>query len=172
MRSSRWSRKVSPSVDPIDRARELFWMYDGSSFYMSRDGVDAEYWSYSVPKRLEKQWFEELTTSKLEKLESPDNWRVVFFLIRRSDTRHLPRLLQAKPVGAFPQRCVYLEELLRYVKMCARDHAVDQIEMRQAAEYVLDQARILDTEAGGEDSRYRVHRILKSAAELRASTQA
>jgi hypothetical protein len=158
-------------VDPIDRARELFWMYDGSGFYMSRDSTDVEYRRYSVPKQLEKQWLEELTTTRLDMLEKPGNWDVVHFLWHHSDTRYLPRLIQTKPLGAVRQRCSYLENLLGYVTMCARAHAVSQTQIREAAEYVLDQAKILDTDTGEEGSRCRVQLILERAAELHSSTR-
>lgn len=36
------------------KAREIFFNYDGSRFYMSRDGVEAEYESFSVPKEVER----------------------------------------------------------------------------------------------------------------------
>jgi hypothetical protein len=104
-------------------------------------------------------------------LEQPGNWAVVHFLQSHFDTRHLPRLIEAKPPGAFRQRCIYLEELLGYVKMCAQAHAINEIQMREAAEYVLDQAKIIDTDAGQEESRYRVRRIIESATELHSSTR-
>ncbi|WP_460010528.1 hypothetical protein, partial [Mycobacterium avium] len=50
------------------KAREIFFNYDGSRFYMSRDGVEAEYERFSVPKEVENKWLEELTTHKLSML--------------------------------------------------------------------------------------------------------
>lgn len=90
--------------------------------------------------------------------------------MHHNETRHLARLMEAKPRGAFWQRCAYFEDVLRYVKMCANAHAIDKIQMRVAAECVLDQARIIDKDAGQEDSRYRIRRIIEAATELHSST--
>jgi hypothetical protein len=158
-------------LDPMEGARELFFKYDGSRFYMSRDGVEDDYLRYSVPKHLETQWLEELTAAKLNMLETSGNWLVVHFLSSHSDTRHLARLTRATPRGEFWQRCAYLEELLRYVKMCAHAGAINEIQMREAAEYVLEQARIIDADAGHEDCRYRVRPIIEAATELHSSTR-
>jgi len=157
-------------LDPMDRARELYFKYDGSGLYMSRDGVEDEYRRYSVPKDLEKQWLEELTTTKLDMLESTDYWHVVNFLLNHRDTRHLPRLLHVKPHGKFGHRCAYLENLLLYIEMCAQARAIDDIQMREAAEYVFEQAEIIDADAGQEDPRSRVSRIVEAATELHSST--
>jgi hypothetical protein len=50
----------------------LFSDYDGSRFYTSRDGVDAEYERYGVQADVERAWLEELTAKKLELLASPE----------------------------------------------------------------------------------------------------
>lgn len=84
-------------MDPMARARELFFKYDGSRFYMSRDDVEWEFRSYEIPEQLRKQWLEELTATKLDKLEAGDNWSVVYFLLHHRDTRHLERILRATP---------------------------------------------------------------------------
>ena len=64
---------------PLEHARDLFIRYDGSSFYMSRDGADIQYQRYAVPNELEQKWLEEITTNKLDMLGTPGNWRVVHF---------------------------------------------------------------------------------------------
>jgi hypothetical protein len=46
---------------------------------MSRDGADNQYQRYAVPNELEQKWLEEITTSKLDMLGTPGNWRVVHF---------------------------------------------------------------------------------------------
>ena len=158
-------------MEPLNRAREIFFKYDGSSFHMSRDGADYdEYRRYSVPEQLEKQWLEEVIAKRLDMLDEPGNWAVVYVLMHHGDTRHLTRLTQAKPRGAFWQRCAYLEDVLRYVKMCTHAGAIDESQIRDAADYVLGQAKIIDRDAGQEDSRYRVQRIIEFAAALRSST--
>lgn len=156
-------------MHPMDRARELFFKYEGSRFYMSRDDVEHEYRSYAVPKQLEKQWLEELTATKLNMLEEGNNWSVVYFLLHHRDTRHLPRIMQATPRGSYGQRCAYLQDVLNYVKMCARAQDIGKTQMRQAAQYVLEQARVIEIDARQGDSRDRVGGIIKSATELHAS---
>jgi hypothetical protein len=154
-------------VHSIDRARELFFKYDGSRFYMSRDDVEEEYRSYDVPEQLRKQWLEELTATKLDKLEE-GNWSVVYFLLHHRDTRHLPRILQATPRGSYGQRCAFLEDVLDYVKMCAHAEVIGRSQIREAAQYVLNQARPIEMDVEQDDSRERVARIIASATEMRS----
>lgn len=144
----------------LTRARELFLTYDGSRFYMSRDGVEAEYQGYGVPPEVEQAWLGEITTKKLELLPAPGNWAVVSFLLHHGDTRHLTRLAEAKPMGVFWQRCAYLEELLRYVKHCsgAYDPAV-----RVAVEHVRDEANALTRRVRSAKSLARVASLVTAA---------
>ncbi|ORV97213.1 MULTISPECIES: hypothetical protein [Mycobacterium] len=151
------------------KAREIFFNYDGSRFYMSRDGVEAEYESFSVPKEVENKWLEELTTHKLSMLGESGNWWVVYFLCNKRDCRHLSHLLSAEPLGAFWQRCAYLEVLLDYVGVCSQGYCASDIQA--AAQYVLDHAQGLSPEeAPSEQLRQRVRRVIESAAALRSTT--
>lgn len=150
----------------MDRARELFFKYDGSRFYMSRDDVEDEYRSYEVPEQLRKQWLEELTATKLDMLEEGNNWSVVYFLLHHRDTRHLLRILQATPRGSYGQRCAFLEDVLDYVKMCAYAQVIGKSQIREAAQDVLKQARVIETNVGQDDSRQRILRIIASSTEL------
>ena len=77
----------------MDAAKDLFFRYDGSWFYMSRDGVDREYAAYNIPRSTEKLWLKELTTKKLAALGDSGNWRVIHFLIHHADFAHLPEIL-------------------------------------------------------------------------------
>ena len=43
----------------LQPARELFFTYDGSRFYMSRDGVEQDYLRFAVPREVETAWLEE-----------------------------------------------------------------------------------------------------------------
>jgi len=151
------------------RARELFFQYDGSRFYMSRDGVEDEYVDYAVPKQLEKQWLEELTQVKLDLLEQPGNSLVLNFLLNNRDTRHLARILDATPQGPFGLRCAFLEGVLKYVELCTRAQAINRVQIREAADYVLKQAQIISSDVG-HDSSDRVRQIIASANELWSST--
>jgi len=151
---------------PLDRAREIFFAYEGSRFYMSRDGVDSEYQRFSVPRELEKQWLDELTVIQLDMLESPGNWRVVNFLKNHDDVRHLSRLVHTTPLGAFWERCAYLELLVLYIKRCSLTDAAD--ETQRARQYVIDQGRILEHVAPDERSRQRACAVIDAAKDLRS----
>ena len=102
----------------MDAAKDLFFRYDGSWFYMSRDGVDREYAAYNIPRSTEKLWLKELTTKKLAALGDSGNWRVIHFLIHHADFAHLPEILAVSPVGKLWERCAFLEKLLKYLAEC------------------------------------------------------
>ena len=121
------------------------------------------------PNSLRRNGSKELTTSKLDMLETSGNWRVVHFLWHHGDSRHLSRLIQTKPLGAFWERCTYLEDLLKYIKMCSRTYAVNEIQ--GAAEYVLRQAESLEKVVPDENLHKRLRRIIESATDLRSSTR-
>jgi len=142
-------------------ARELFSDYDGSRFYMSRDGVDVEYERYGVPPDVERAWLEELTAKKLELLASPGNWSVVSFLLHHGDTRHLTRLMETKPFGVVWERCAYLEKLLMYVERCSSDY--DPGDLQAAVEHVLNAARPLAQRVRSAHSLARVSRLVVAA---------
>ena len=152
----------------MDRPRELFFKYDGSRFYMSRDGVEEEYRSYEVPEQLRKEWLEELTATKLDMLDAGSSCSVVYFLLHHGDTRHLSRILRATPRGSYGQRCAFLEDVLNYVKHCAPAEVIGRSQAREAAQYVLNQAADIENELEQNDSRERVARIIASATEMRS----
>src|SRR5262245_4643010 len=145
----------------LTRARELFVTYDGSRFYMSRDGVEAEYERYGIPPEVERTWLDELTARKLELLPEPGNWAVVSFLLHHGDTRHLTRLVEAKPLGVFWQRCAYLETLLKYVNRCSG--AYDPADLRAAVEHVRDEADALTRRVRSAKSLARVASLVTAA---------
>lgn len=149
----------------MDRARELFFRYEGSGFYMSRDGVDAQYRRYTVPPELEQRWRNELTAQKIAALRRPGTWSTqyyaLYYLRQRDDTRFLPEAMRAEPGGEFWQRCAYLEQLLGYAGQCARCYPLDEI--RAAVEIVLRRAEILDEDRAPEQQRGRKARIIEQA---------
>ena len=55
-------------------ARDLFLQYEGSSFYMSRDGLKQEYVSHRVPRSLEAEWMRKLTEQRIGSLSASDDW--------------------------------------------------------------------------------------------------
>ena len=113
----------------MDAAKELFFRYDGSAFYMSRDGVDREYAQYNIPKSAEQKWLTELKTQKLAALDHSGNFLVIHFLIHHGDFTRLSELLAASPLGKLWEKTTYLELLLNYLSECRnRKLFGDQIE--------------------------------------------
>lgn len=61
------------------RAKELFFRYCGSFFFMDREGDYGEYKMYNISKETELQWIEEMVDGKVKQL-SFDNTTVFFNL--------------------------------------------------------------------------------------------
>src|SRR5260370_21335947 len=91
---------MARSNSTIRVARDLFFKYDGSTFYMSRDGADREYRSYAVPGDLERQWLRELTARHLDALVKPGNWSTLHFLLHHPDTHYLEHVIATPPLAA------------------------------------------------------------------------
>jgi hypothetical protein len=104
------------------KAKELFFRYDGSQFYMSRDGVENDFLKLQIPKSMQAEWLGELTISKMKQLNSPGNWWVISFLIHHEDYRFFDQITSAKPLGKFWEKCAFLEDQFEYVKACRRKH--------------------------------------------------
>ncbi|HEY3963431.1 MAG TPA: hypothetical protein VGM05_02670, partial [Planctomycetaceae bacterium] len=79
----------------IQEAKAFFFKYDGSRFYMSRDGVDVMYGSLDVPQEVEAAWLQELTRIKLGLLSRNANWTVLQFLNHHEDYRHLAEVVHS-----------------------------------------------------------------------------
>jgi hypothetical protein len=99
----------------IQEAKAFFFKYDGSRFYMSRDGVDVMYGSLDVPQEVEAAWLQELTRIKLGLLSRNANWTVLQFLNHHEDYRHLAEVVHSEPKGTLWQLCAFLEHLLTNV---------------------------------------------------------
>lgn len=63
---------VTPKF-PGNRAKELFFQYDGKHYYMSLDGVLDEYQKNHVSKRTERAWRQELLDNAIENINSTRN---------------------------------------------------------------------------------------------------
>lgn len=103
------------SVD-YKNAKKLFFDYDGSRFYMSRDDVVDSYIQAQVPPQIEAQWLAELKVEKLAALEEPGNWKTVYFLQHHGMYDCEQMVLQADPKGTLVERIIYLEVLLDYLR--------------------------------------------------------
>ena len=97
-------------------AKQIFFRYDGSRFYMSRDGLEDAYLQARVPVQIEAAWLAELTDQKVGALDKPGNWSIVHFLTHHGDFRHTRELLDAEPKGELWERVAFLEELVRHME--------------------------------------------------------
>ena len=97
------------------RAHELYIEFDGSEFYMSRDGVDVEFETLRVPRAKRREWMKELTAAYLQRLSEPGNWKSLSFFSHHWDYSHVRAALDAEPRGVWWEKVAYLEQLLDYV---------------------------------------------------------
>lgn len=148
------------------RAKQLFFEYAGSRFYMSRNGVEDEYNLLDVPSDVENQWLKELTDAKLQLLDDRGNWKIVQYLLHHGETRHWSRLRSVSPLGVFWEKCAYLEELLKYLKLC---HPLADIAMNsEMCDSLLESADRLKTRVRSSESISRVDQLITSATSFRA----
>jgi hypothetical protein len=159
------------------RARELFFAYDGSGFYMSRDGSDMEYRAYKVPRELEAQWRDEMAADKIAKLAEPGNWRSLNYLCHHNNTGFLREVAHAEPLGELWQRISYLELALEYVERCKGHYRRGEIRAAlktvQAHVAALDFAAVPAAELEGREEmlRGRVRKLTASANLLLSRTR-
>lgn len=66
-------KNVATQKYPENRAKELFFQYDGKHYYMSLDGVLDEYKKSRVSKRTERAWRQELLDNTIENINSTRN---------------------------------------------------------------------------------------------------
>jgi hypothetical protein len=145
-----------------EEARRRFFAYDGSTFYMSRDGVEEEYRGALVPPEVESAWLEELTDLKLRDLHGRGNWRVLHFLNHHGNYGYLETFLGAEPKGLLWERCAFLEELLVYAHGCEKAGGEASL-AAQAVQKVVIEARRLRTRARSKSSIGRIQAILVQA---------
>ncbi|WP_165252374.1 hypothetical protein [Paludisphaera soli] len=146
-------------------ARELFMQYDGSRFYMSRDGREAEYLAADVPPELQAAWLAELKNEKLRHLAFRGNWQVPLFFLHHADLDHLAHFIQARPRGVLWERCSFLDHLLAYAE-AARQVGGDLDMIAQAARKSIREADRLLRRAKAASSINRIHDVLHRAHRL------
>ena len=143
------------------RAKELFFRYEGSQFYMSREGADAEYSRFQVPAEIEAAWLEEMTLSRLRGLDAPGNWKVVHFLSSHQDFRHLDAVLGATPMGEMWERCAYVEQLISWMKEAEILELASSEDIRVTLESAEQKASELADSAQSDESRQRIERVFR-----------
>jgi hypothetical protein len=121
-------------VTPTEEAdaRALFFAYEGSTFYMSRDGRDREFAAMQVPQALQQRWLNEMKAERLAALGDPGGWRSVSFLLHHSVSGHLQTVLGHVPLGKPWERTAYLELAVKYVEQCASKAEVGAADRRRA----------------------------------------
>jgi hypothetical protein len=152
-------------------AKGLFFRYDGSRFYMSRDGVEAGYLEAGVPPEAEAAWLRELTCDKLRFLSHGGNWAVLHFLNHHSDVGYLDEVVQADPKGAMWERCAFLEELLAYSSKAKKAGGDPSLVFRAIRNAIVEAERLVGR-AKSKDSIARVRAVLVQARHLLSETEA
>lgn len=143
------------------RAKKLFFEFDGSRFYMSRNGVEDEYLQANVPAELEAQWLEQLTKTKLGDLSKPGNYWVLHFLLHHQDFRHFSIVTDAVPLGTLWQKSAFLEDLLDYIRQCQRPNPQQWI--LEATNRLLVHAHTLRGKARAKESVARIDRLIEES---------
>ena len=146
----------------MKEARRLFMTYDGSCFYMSRDGVEATYREAGVPPEVESAWLKELTHVRLRALPRKGNWKVLRFLNNRADYQHLAAVAQAEPKGVLWERCAFLEELLVYARASEKAGGGHSLAAQAMRKVVVESERLLER-LSAKDSIGRIQAILVQA---------
>lgn len=153
-----------PIMD-MQEAKELFFQYDGSRCYMSRDGRETDYLEAGVPREVEVTWLEELKRDKLRLLSEKGNWRVVYFFLDHGDLGHLAEFVQAEPRGVLWERCSYLEKLLTYADEVRKAEREPDLVAQAVCRVILGAERLLKRTRAAK-SIERVRNVLLQAQQL------
>lgn len=146
----------------IETARKLFFEYDGSRFYMSRDGVEDHYRKHGVPSELELQWLNELTQQKLENFHENGDCGVIHFLQHHGKYEYLELLLTVQPKGKLCEKCAFLEGLVRYINEIP-EHLTSMDRRVSGYRHVVDASQKLLRRARSEPSRDRIQKVMQTA---------
>lgn len=150
-------------MNSIEKAKELFFQYDGSRFYMSRNGVEDEFAIYNISEALQKQWLLELREQKLAKLGERSNWRIIHFLNHHALEGYLDKLISNEPLGDFWEKCTYLEELVKYTNNTQRPN---KLLLEKVLEYFNFWIIKIKEIAKSEQSKQRIIEIEKKISEF------
>lgn len=143
----------------LREAKELFFRYDGSRFFMSRDGVEAEYLGAKVPARVEAEWLTELKRAKLHLLSRAGDWTALSFFLHHADFGHLAEAVRADPNGPLWPRCVFLGQLLDYASGARRTGCDPSLVSGAVRKVIADAERLL-SRARSEGSIGRIEELL------------
>lgn len=140
-------------------ARDLFFAYEGSSFYMSRDGRDRDFEAMEVPKESQRRWLDELAAKRLVEIGEPGGWRSVSFLLHHGLQGHLQVVIGTTPAGRPWERTAYLELAAKYVEQCATASKAES-DGRRALLQIEEQARELQADYKMRGQRDRLNKLI------------
>jgi hypothetical protein len=103
------------SNDRHKTAKRLFFDYDGSTFYMSRNDVETVYKAYHVPIEIENEWKRELTALRLSQYRETGKFAYLGYLLENNHAELLAAILERKPNGTYINKLVVLEMISSYV---------------------------------------------------------
>ena len=66
------SNTADSSSDNLDKAKKIFFDYECSHFYMSRDGIDEKYYKYHISEEQELEWRKEYIDHWVSQLSVDD----------------------------------------------------------------------------------------------------
>jgi hypothetical protein len=162
----------------LEEAKEIYFQYQGSTFFMTRDGVDYTMF-LEVPHEVLTEWDAEIKDLELAKLGLPGNVEALSFLAHHGYFEHLGDVLATPPLGRLWQRCAYLEQLLIFLDCCSDDRypppnvRYEPQTLWAALEWVIAQAAVVRRRARSKASYARVDRIVAEAqSRLEAVTNA
>ncbi|MEO5911748.1 MAG: hypothetical protein ABIP95_12735 [Pelobium sp.] len=156
--------KLLIKMTDLQKAKKLFFNYDGSTFYMSRNGVEGEYQSYHIPDLLQNEWLNELRAEKLTVLNEPGNWKVVYFLNTHRQEGYLDQLISVKPLGKFWEKCAYLETLLNYA---INTQKPNQSQLPKLITFIADRINEMERTIKAAHSKQRIGGIKEQLEQLK-----
>ncbi len=148
----------------LQKAKKLFFNYDGSTFHMSRDGVEGEYHSYHIPVLLQNEWLNELRAEKLTKLTERGNWKVIYFLNTHQQEGYLDKLISIKPLGKFWEKCAYLETLLNYA---INTQKPNKSQLPKLITFIADRINEMERTIKADHSKQRIEEIKSQLEQLK-----
>ena len=120
-------------------AKELFFNYLGSRFFMDRDGDALLYESFKISKEQESEWLRELTNTKISALDKKGNWQTVFFLEHHSNFNFFDEILNAEPLGLYWEICAYLELLFSLMQRAQ----ISKSEKQRVLNYISEKGNLI-----------------------------
>jgi hypothetical protein len=153
---------VTPAAEAV--ARDPFFAYEGSTFYMSRDGRDREFAAMHVPKELQQRWLKEMTAERVAALGLPGGWRSVSFFLHHNLAGHLSTVLDQVPLGKPWERTAYLELAAKYAEQCASRANLDTNDLRGALHAIRERADAMDREYRMRGQRQRLAKLSQKLA--------